>query len=174
MKDSFSNRNTVLRYIATKLDLSHSYYPQDIETRTKIVCLTNKILLKNKNLRYFQDLFLDWSIHHFLPATCAILEIGTTYSPHTYQFVSEKRHQPTVEEIGNVTKGYIDVLREMEKLFLQNTEFLAGDEITIADISAACEIMFARVFNIDFTPYPHVCYSFHKYICQFLYLLCKL
>lgn len=101
-------------------------------------------------------MFLDWSIHHLVPVTNTILEIGSTYSPHTYQFVSEKRHQPTVEEIGSAMKGYIDVLKELEKLYLQNSNYLAGDNMTIADIQAICEITFARVFNIDFSPYPQV------------------
>jgi len=131
--------NTVLRYIAEKLDLQGKYYPKDLALRTKI------------------DMILDWSQHHLIPATETLLEVGTSYySPKTFQFVSEKRQQASVEEIGTVMKSYFDVLREMEKLFLRDSIYLTGDTITIADIRVACEILYSRVFNVDFSPYPNV------------------
>ena len=102
-------------------------------------------------------MILDWSQHHLIPATETLLEVGTSYySPKTFQFVSEKRQQASVEEIGTVMKSYFDVLREMEKLFLRDSIYLTGDTITIADIRVACEILYSRVFNVDFSPYPNV------------------
>ena len=114
---------------------------------------------------------LDWSSQHLTPATNSVLEIGTSYSPTTYQFVSEKRYQPSVDEIGSAMKGYIEVLREMEKLFLQKTPYLASDDITIADIQVACQLMFSQVFNIDFSPYPKVWKHFLWIFC--LFCLCS-
>ena len=97
---------------------------------------------------------LDWSNQHLHTSTECVVGVSTNYSPKTLRFETEKRHKPTVDEIGVAIKTYIDTLREMEKLFLQETAFIAGDEITIADIQTACQLMFCRVINTDLSSFP--------------------
>lgn len=48
------------------------------------------------------------------------------------------------------------MLRDMEKYFLRSTPYLAGDSLTIADVVAACQLMFSRVINTDISQFPRL------------------
>lgn len=46
-------------------------------------------------------------------------------------------------------------LKNIEKIYLKNNrKYLTGDSMTIADLSAACEIMQMKLVGFDFSKFP--------------------
>jgi len=80
---------------------------------------------KDPSKRVQVDIFLDW----FQPAT----KIFLAYIYHTLPFTAAK-----YPSFGDPLVNLENSLKEMEDIFLRDRKFLAGDEISIADI----QIMF--------------------------------
>ena len=60
--------------------------------------------------------------------------------------------QAAVEEATEIrAKGFSQL-----EAWLTATPYLTGSEITIADLSALCEVTGHRLVDFDLTPYPHV------------------
>lgn len=75
-------------------------------------------------------------------------QVGMCFQHTTGYF---KDRMTPVKEYGDVAgKNAIDFLKVLEKR-LSESEFIAADRFTIADITAMCAIDFARVVNIKLT-----------------------
>lgn len=53
-------------------------------------------------------------------------------------------------------------LKMIDELFLKENKFLGGDEISIADLSAACEISQVLLINVDLSGYKNLSEWFKK------------
>ncbi|XP_067862186.1 glutathione S-transferase theta-2 [Heptranchias perlo] len=106
----------ILKYLATKYDVPQFWYPQEILQRAKV------------------DEYMAWQHTNvrFHAAKVFILEV---LIPHmTSQPVDENKLTKALSELN----GTLDML---ESMFLKNQPFLCGDEITLADLLAICELM---------------------------------
>eukprot|EP01102_Stenamoeba_stenopodia_P007484 TRINITY_DN2094_c0_g1_i1.p1 TRINITY_DN2094_c0_g1~~TRINITY_DN2094_c0_g1_i1.p1 ORF type:complete len:534 (-),score=134.79 TRINITY_DN2094_c0_g1_i1:268-1806(-) len=120
---------TILRYLSSKFKLKEKWYPSDITLRAKV------------------DLYLDW--HHNLRKTStAALELTTGLRMSTFTFSSEQ-DPGELDKIAGVMKAYLDSIAILETAFLDKQDYLAGDELTIADLTAATEISFHQLMNTD-------------------------
>jgi len=53
-------------------------------------------------------------------------------------------------------QGIEGTLKYIEENFLSNSNYIGGDNVTLADLSAACEIIGLNAVDFDLTPYPKV------------------
>ena len=109
--------HAIMRYISETRDqvADHWYPKKDPLRRARI------------------DEYLDW--HHLF------LRLGVSgYISEKYQkpFLEQKPRDPQV--IGNFRKTIEKSLNMMENYWLRSGEYLTGSNITLADISAACEL----------------------------------
>lgn len=91
------------------------WYPSDMKKRAAI------------------DEYLEWQ-HHNTRLTCALYFQMKWLKP----LITGK--QPDPKELEKTKKHMENTLDMIENIWLDRTKFLAGNEITVADIFGACEI----------------------------------
>ena len=64
-------------------------------------------------------------------------------------------YQFTDEEIDIHKRQFFKAMKMMEKI-LEKHKFLCGDEMTIADLSAACELHNVKFIELDYSKFKHV------------------
>lgn len=96
--------STILRYLCNTRDVPDHWYSKDPRKRSQV------------------DLFFDW----FQVATKAFIKYF--YARHP------REGSPSPSDIGTAKTELENTLKELEKNFLRDRKFLAGDEISIADI----------------------------------------
>lgn len=128
---------TILRYIAGKWK-HEQWYPTALVERVKV------------------DLYLDWHISELVPVSSAVLELETGYKSDFTSIITDSGDSSgggLGERDDKVTavamKGYIDALNVLETLWLDKSQYIAGDTITIADLNAVTEISLHRLFSTD-------------------------
>lgn len=107
---------TILKYLVRKHNLpEHWYSQQDLRKQAR------------------QDEYLDW--HHLnmrLASTFLFREVfvapALTGNPVNFKKVEELR------------KNFVKMLSDFEMYFLKDKKFITGDEISIADLFAVCEL----------------------------------
>jgi len=115
---------TILKYLATKYKVADHWYPAELKARARV------------------DEYLDW--HH-----TGIRKAGVNYfvsvvlTPLMTGGPADK-----AEVAGNLEK-FFKVLDVMDKTFLGDKKFLAGDEISIADLCAMSEIIQVAAAKVD-------------------------
>jgi Glutathione S-transferase len=113
--------HAILTYLANKHAKTDSFYPKDLKKRALI------------------DAYLHW--HHLNTRRCALL-----FQASNPQFFPGMK-LPSVE---SETKAVKRILKTLEDVFLKDGKYLCGqDSISIADISAACEIAQLYMTNYD-------------------------
>ena len=122
--------HTIMRYLAVTRNVADHWYPY------------NKDLKK----RALIDQYLDWH-HTSLRAGCG----GTVFKSMFAPAMQGKTY--TDEELVEPKRILKNALNELERR-LSKTRYLAGDEISIADISAAHELDQTRFVALDLTPWP--------------------
>lgn len=108
--------DAILKYLATKYHVPEHWYPRQPERRARV------------------DEYTAWHHTNTRPhaAKVFILEVllpGQLGSP-----VDEVRLNRALSELNNT-------LDKLESMFLRRQPFLCGDEITLADLLAVCELM---------------------------------
>ena len=63
--------------------------------------------------------------------------------------------QPIFEEIDKKQKILTNSLKYIDNL-LSKHKYLCGDELTIADLSAFCEIIEIPIIEVDYTAYKNI------------------
>jgi glutathione S-transferase len=133
--DFFLNEShTILRYLAAKYNVDDHWYPQDLKKRALV------------------DNFLDW--HH----------ANTRKALATYFFITVIAPKmadstPNPTEITVLEKEANTALFKLNEIFLKNTKFINLDNLSIADLSAICEVEQLRLvkgFDFNFTKFPNV------------------
>jgi len=118
--------HTIMRYLCDSKGLPDHWYPKDPKKRALV------------------DRYLDWqhsntrrSTPYFQASYKELYKPGwITWSPN--------------DEVEVVKRSY----KRIEEVFLEENKYLASDELSIADISAVCEIMNVKMTEFDFSPYP--------------------
>uniref|UniRef100_UPI00398F70E0 glutathione S-transferase theta-2 n=1 Tax=Pristiophorus japonicus TaxID=55135 RepID=UPI00398F70E0 len=106
----------ILKYLATKYDVPRFWYPQDLLQRAKV------------------DEYMAWQHTNVRPHAAKVFILEVLIPKMTGQPVDEIKLTKALSEL-TVT------LDKLESMFLQNQPFLCGDEITLADLLAICELM---------------------------------
>jgi len=123
---------TILRYICNSRKLPDHWYPKDAKARALV------------------DRYLDW--HH----------LGLRVANQKYQYnaiVAAAFSIPIPNKEENI-KTYLAQLNVsldfIERVFLANTQFLAGNSVSIADLQAGCELHAGLLGLVDVSKYPKV------------------
>lgn len=106
----------ILKYLATKYDVPQFWYPPDLHQRAKV------------------DEYMAWQHANvrFHAAKVFILEV----------LMPNMSGQPVDKDKLDKALGELSVtLDKLECMYLKNQPFLCGEEITLGDILAICELM---------------------------------
>ncbi|KAK9710564.1 Glutathione S-transferase, N-terminal domain [Popillia japonica] len=114
----------ILRYLAREKGLPENIYPTDSKEQARV------------------DEFLEWQ-HNNLRLFCAMFFQLKYLLPKMTGAESDENMLTLFES------KMIDVLDQMETHWLQDKQFINGDEISAADIWAACEIEQPRIAGYE-------------------------
>ncbi|XP_078410586.1 glutathione S-transferase theta-2 [Cetorhinus maximus] len=106
----------ILKYLATKYNTPLFWYPQEPMKRAKV------------------DEYMAWQHANVRYHTAKVFILELLMPRMTGQPVDEMKLTKALSEL----KGTLDML---ESMFLKKQPFLCGDEITLADLLAICELM---------------------------------
>ncbi|CDW75647.1 glutathione s-transferase domain-containing protein [Stylonychia lemnae] len=122
--------HAILKYLAQSRNVADNWYPKDPIKRMKV------------------DIYLDWH-HQGIRQSLGFLIFKMLFGP---MFFGSETPQDVLEfQRRNQTKD----LRLIES-WLSKAKFISGDEISIADISCACELIQGRFIELDLSKYPHI------------------
>uniref|UniRef100_A0A1B0CM69 glutathione transferase n=1 Tax=Lutzomyia longipalpis TaxID=7200 RepID=A0A1B0CM69_LUTLO len=112
---NLSESVAIVRYLAAKHKIPDSWYPTDAKKQARV------------------DEYLEWQ-HLNTRISCALYFQLMWLKP----LLTGKQPKPEAveEHLGRV----VDTLDAIENIWLEKTPFLAGNDITVADIWCACEI----------------------------------
>lgn len=125
-----SESHTIMRYLCNTRNVADHWYPKHDSRKRALI-----------------EVYLDW--HHTNTRRCAQFIVSQEYP--NVDFVKKLNLNTETER-----KAVAYTLKCMEQNFLKNHKFIYGDEMTLADLSACCEIMQLKMINFDFSPYPIV------------------
>jgi glutathione S-transferase len=145
-KFSVFESHSILRYLAEKFFPNSHWYPSDLKTRTKI------------------NNYLDW---HSFTIRSSFMIIGLSYLPgFTKTGVDKsKSYVQLAQEVfygssshlwkDRADNGLVNQLRVVNDRWLKESKFLAGDEVSIADLSLYGDAGYLiHLFGFDFKSYP--------------------
>ncbi|XP_077996084.1 glutathione S-transferase theta-1-like [Glandiceps talaboti] len=116
----------ILKYLANKYNVADHWYPKDIKKRAKV------------------DEYLAWHHTNTRPP-CGLLFFTEIMMPAmTKQPVDTQAAENALTQLN-------DALDKLESMFLKDSRFLCGDEISIADLLGVCELMQALGTGRDVT-----------------------
>ena len=122
-----SESHTILRYLCRKYKALDHWYPNDPIKAAKV------------------DLYLDWHQTNTRRIYNFFIAMATPMFPKGhFDYYDIDAERIAVER----------TLKLFETVWLKKNKFLAGDEISIADISAASEIIALVAFEWDLSEYP--------------------
>ncbi|XP_051887997.1 glutathione S-transferase theta-2 [Pristis pectinata] len=106
----------ILKYLATKYDVPQFWYPRDVFLRAKV------------------DEYLAWQHLNVRLHAAKVFILEVLIPNMSGQPVDKVKLNKALTELNST----LDVL---ESMFLKNQPFLCGEEITVGDLSAICELM---------------------------------
>jgi len=110
--------------------VADSWYPKDLRKRLLV------------------ERYLDW---HHLGLRKAVMALILR------KFILPRQHKPVPDEaIKEAEKETAAALKVFDSTWLKTSSYLAGDQPSIADVSATCELLQLRLVSWDFTPYPRL------------------
>ncbi len=121
--------HAILRYLCATKPIADEWYPKDPAKRALI------------------DSYLEW--HNTNTKKCSL------YFQTYYAHVMPKAY--FTWDAAEEKKNTIKALERLENYNLKNSKYIASDEhMTIADLSAVCEIIRVRATKINFDEFPRV------------------
>ncbi|XP_049830734.1 glutathione S-transferase theta-1-like [Schistocerca gregaria] len=105
----------ILRYLSRERNVPDHWYPADSKRQARV------------------DEYLEWQ-HTNTRRSCSL------YFTSKFLFPAMKGKQPNPETVARREQIMAATLNEVENIWLNNKPYLAGDEISIADLLGACEI----------------------------------
>ncbi|XP_022524152.2 glutathione S-transferase theta-2 [Astyanax mexicanus] len=108
--------DAILKYLANTYDVAEHWYPRDPKRRARV------------------DEYTAW---HHANTRLNVVKVFMTevlLPMMTGQPAEQKKLEQALQELDQT-------LRKMEEMFLKRQAFLCGDDITIADLLAVCEVM---------------------------------
>lgn len=122
---SLAESTAIARYIISNVKCDDHWYPADLKKRARV------------------DEFLS-----YYPTTIREMGIEVAYAFHFREYVFGKKETEEGKEAA--LKKFDDALAEFEGYFLRRGPFIAGDEISIADLFALFEILNANISKRDY------------------------
>ncbi|XP_004521710.1 glutathione S-transferase theta-1 isoform X2 [Ceratitis capitata] len=114
----------ILRYLSAKGKIPEYLYPKYFLEQARV------------------DEFLEWQ-HITLRITCSIYFRSIWLDP---LLTGVRPSNEKIEKLKNLMEANLDII---ENIWLQKTDFLTGQRLTVADIFAACEIEQTRLADYD-------------------------
>ncbi|XP_044051748.1 glutathione S-transferase theta-2 [Siniperca chuatsi] len=108
--------DAILKYLATKYDVPEHWYPRQPERRAKV------------------DEYTAWHHSNTRPHAAKVFLLEMLLPAQSGSQVDEVRLIRALSQLD-------DTLDKLESMFLRRQPFLCGDDITVADLLAVCELM---------------------------------
>jgi len=127
---AINESHTIMRYLKEKYNAADHWYPKKLEDRIKV------------------DQYLDW--HHLNMRAGAAGYFQCKYLlPTMGRTVSENRLKATEKQLASALKSLNDI-------FLGSSPYIAGNKISIADLSCYCELKQLEGLQYDMSAYTNV------------------
>uniref|UniRef100_A0A669BIP1 glutathione transferase n=1 Tax=Oreochromis niloticus TaxID=8128 RepID=A0A669BIP1_ORENI len=107
--------DAILKYLATKYDVPEHWYPRQPERRARV------------------DEYTAWHHTNTRPHAAKVFILEVLLPAQSGSLVDEARLNRALSDLD-------DTLDKLESMFLRRQPFLCGDDITVADLLAACEL----------------------------------
>ncbi|CAJ1069330.1 glutathione S-transferase theta-1-like [Xyrichtys novacula] len=108
--------DAILKYLANNYDIPEHWYPRHPERRAKV------------------DEYTAWHHTNTRPHAAKVFILEVLIPTQTGSQVDEARLNRALSQLN-------DTLDKLESMFLRRQPFLCGDDITLADLLAICELM---------------------------------
>ncbi|KAG7218326.1 hypothetical protein INR49_020466 [Caranx melampygus] len=108
--------DAILKYLVTKYNVPEHWYPRQPERRARV------------------DEYTAWHHSNTRPHAAKVFILEVLLPAQSGSPVDEVRLVRALSQLD-------DTLDKMESMFLQRQPFLCGDDITVADLLAICELM---------------------------------
>ncbi|XP_038579587.1 glutathione S-transferase theta-2 [Micropterus salmoides] len=108
--------DAILKYLAIKYDMPEHWYPHQPERRAKV------------------DEYTAWHHTNTRLHAAKVFMLEVLLSAQSGSQVDEARLNRALSQLD-------DTLDKLESMFLRRQPFLCGDDITVADLLAVCELM---------------------------------
>ncbi|XP_030273651.1 glutathione S-transferase theta-2 isoform X1 [Sparus aurata] len=108
--------DAILKYLAAKYDVPEHWYPRQPEKRARV------------------DEYTAWHHNNTRPHAAKVFILEVLVPAQTGSPVDEGRLIRALSQLD-------DTLDKLESMFLRRQPFLCGDDITVADLLAVCEVM---------------------------------
>ncbi|XP_030579485.1 glutathione S-transferase theta-2 [Archocentrus centrarchus] len=108
--------DAILKYLTTKYHVPEHWYPRQPERRARV------------------DEYTAWHHTNTRPHAAKVFILEVLLPGHSGSPVDEVRLNRALSDLN-------DTLDKLESMFLRRQPFLCGDEITLADLLAVCELM---------------------------------
>ncbi|KAM7018474.1 glutathione S-transferase theta-2 [Tautogolabrus adspersus] len=108
--------DAIMKYLATKYDIPEHWYPRQPERRARV------------------DEYTAWHHTNTRPHAAKVFILEVLLPAQTGSHVDEVRVNRALSQLQ-------DTLDKLESMFLRRQPFLCGDDITLADLLAVCELM---------------------------------
>uniref|UniRef100_A0A8C2D490 Glutathione S-transferase theta 2 n=1 Tax=Cyprinus carpio TaxID=7962 RepID=A0A8C2D490_CYPCA len=119
--------DAILKYLATAYNVPDHWYPKLPEKRARV------------------DEYTAWNHTNTHINTSSIFDLGFFFFFIPVQVLLPCMGQPTnPENFEKVLADLDGTLDKLENMFLKNQPFLCGDDISLADLLAVCELMQVR------------------------------
>ncbi|CDW75323.1 glutathione s-transferase domain-containing protein [Stylonychia lemnae] len=122
--------HAILRYLINTRQLPDHWYPKEPRLRAKV------------------DQYLDWH-HTFLRQGSSIFVFMKLFAPKLFQ-------KTLPEEQLKFQFTYLTRSLSLMERWLAQSKYLCGEQMTIADISAACELIQTKFIAFDLAKWPKV------------------
>nr|UCR60999.1 glutathione-S-transferase [Aphelinus asychis] len=114
----------IMRYLCREFKVDEHWYPRDSNSQARV------------------DEYLEWQ-HLNTRIHCAL------YFQIKFLIPLLKGSPPKPEQVAKFEDRMIECLDQMENIWLKDTPFLIGDQISIADILGACEVEQPRMAGFN-------------------------
>ncbi|KDR15740.1 Glutathione S-transferase theta-1 [Zootermopsis nevadensis] len=131
----------ILRYLCREKNVPDHWYPKDNKQQAKV------------------DEYLEWQ-HLDTRLNCSM------YFQHKFLIPLIKGEPPNEKKVAEFERRMKTTLGLIENVWLENTPYLTGNQITIADLLGVCEIEQPRIAGYDArAEYPKIAAWMEK-VCQ--------
>ncbi|XP_041644573.1 glutathione S-transferase theta-2 [Cheilinus undulatus] len=108
--------DAIMKYLVTKYDVPEHWYPRQAERRARV------------------DEYTAWHHSNTRPHAAKVFILEVLIPIQTGSPVDKERLNQALSQLD-------DTLDKLESMFLRRQPFLCGDDITLADLLAICELM---------------------------------
>ncbi|CAF3415111.1 unnamed protein product [Rotaria sp. Silwood1] len=124
--------HTIMRYICVSRNLPDYYYPNDIKQRARV------------------DYWLDWDHMNLRHGSMCLIRANLLAPIKKYS-------QQTIDELRKEGDAVLkSSLSFMEEAMSKNNYIAGGNQLSIADIALACEVIMLPIADASYKAYPNI------------------